>query len=523
MRLGVLGLVSAIAVVGSLVALRPSTASQPMASGFVFHDRNGNGVKDAGEPGLPGIKVSNQRDIVLTNRDGRWQLPHDDDTIFFVIKPRGWMTPVSDLQLPQFYYIHKPAGSPANFKFPGVKPTGPLPASIDFALRPQREPNKFQAIIFGDTQSRDQREVEYMKRDVIEQLVGAHSAAFGVTLGDIVFDDLNVFKGHNEAIAMLGIPWYNVLGNHDINYDAVVDEHSDETFESIYGPSYYSFDHGPTHFIVVDDVKWTGKTDTAAGKYVGGLGKEQMEFIRNDLALVPEDQLVVLMMHIPLVDVEDRAELYRLIEKRKYALSMSAHTHYQEHKFIGKEQGFFGTEPHHHFISVTVCGSWWTGSPDEQGIPHTTMRDGAPNGYSIFTFDGNRYSIEYRAARRPADHQMLIHAPEVVKPVDTRLTEVVVNVFSGNEKTVVEMRVNRTGEWRRMRKIAARDPEYVRTYERDKTLQAPYRGLSAPMESPHIWSGPLPNLAEGMHLVEVRAKDMFGKTFISSRTIRVEP
>jgi len=523
MRKAILAGVVLVGVGGWLVLGKPAIATQPVASGYVFHDRNKNGVRDAGEPGLPDVRVSNQRDIVTTDRNGRWQLPHDDDTIFFVIKPRGWMTPINELNLPRFFYIHKPAGSPANFKYPGVAPTGPLPSSIDFPLTPQREPDRFRAIIFGDTQSRNQTEVEYMKRDVIEQLVGKVDAAFGVTLGDIVFDNLGVFKGHNEAIAMLGIPWYNVLGNHDINYDAANDKHSDETFESIYGPSYYSFDHGPTHFIVVDDVKWIGKDGDVAGKYVGGLGKDQMEFIRNDLERVPEDQLVVLMMHIPLVDVEDRAELYRLIEKRKYALSMSAHTHYQEHKFLGKEQGFFGQEPHHHFISVTVCGSWWTGAPDETGVPHTTMRDGAPNGYSIFTFDGNQYSIEFRAARRPADHQMLIHAPEVIKPEDSRATEVMANVFAGNEKTVVEMRIDRTGEWTRMRRVSVPDPEYVRAHDRDKGLTSPFRPLSAPMASPHMWSGPLPVLTPGMHLIEVRAKDMFGKTSTASRTIRVEP
>ena len=42
------------------------------------------------------------------------------------------------------------------------------------------------------------------------------------------------------------------------------------------------------------------------------------------------------------------------------------------------------------------------GAPDERGIPHTTMRDGAPNGYSIFTFDGHKYDIEFRAAAPPA-------------------------------------------------------------------------------------------------------------------------
>ena len=95
----------------------------------------------------------------------------------------------------------------------------------------------------------------------------------------IVFDDLDVFEPLNQTIAMIGIPWYNVLGNHDINLDAKHDHHSDETFEQMFGPSYYSFDYGPAHFLVVDNIEWSG----VEAKYRGGLGPEQLEFIRTIL------------------------------------------------------------------------------------------------------------------------------------------------------------------------------------------------------------------------------------------------
>jgi hypothetical protein len=32
--------------------------------------------------------------------------------VVFVVKPSGWMTPVDENNLPQFSYVHKPAGSP---------------------------------------------------------------------------------------------------------------------------------------------------------------------------------------------------------------------------------------------------------------------------------------------------------------------------------------------------------------------------------------------------------------------------
>jgi hypothetical protein len=502
---------------------KESGGAVAIARGVVFEDADGDGKRGASERGLEGVKVSNGRGIVKTNAAGAYEIEVDDDTTIFVIKPRGWMTPVTDDQLPRFYYTHKPNGSPAT-KFAGVAPTGPLPESIDFALHKRDEPQIFKALLFGDTQPRDLKEVEYIAHDVVEQVIAekAHGAALGVTLGDVVFDDLSVFKPLAKTIGLIGIPWYNVIGNHDMNYDSPDDKHADETFESHFGPPYYSFDHGPVHFMVLDDVTWVGATGGEKGKYHGGLGKEQMEFIRNDLAMIPHDQLVVLMMHIPLTEVEDRAELFRLIEKRPFALSISAHTHFQEHRLITRADGWEGPEPHHHVVNVTVCGSWWEGSPDERGIPHATMRDGAPNGYSIVTFDGRQYAIEFRAARRPASYQMNIYAPEEMSAGESGV-QVLANVFAGSEKSIVEMRVGADAGWFAMKRVPLVDPDFQRMKDAEAgPVPPPGRALPNTMLSPHIWRAELPpSLAPGSHLIEVRTIDMFGKAYIDRRSIRV--
>ena len=114
-------------------ARSPANANKPHthAQGVFYHDVNGNRKRDPDEKGIPGIKVSNGTEIATTNADGKYETHVSDDTIVFVIKPRGWMTPINADKLPQFYYIHKPAGSPAQ-KFAGVPPTGLLPESIDF-------------------------------------------------------------------------------------------------------------------------------------------------------------------------------------------------------------------------------------------------------------------------------------------------------------------------------------------------------------------------------------------------------
>lgn len=496
---------------------------QQQATGFVFQDTNNNRKRDAGEPGLACVRVSNGRDIVTTDEYGQYQLPVTNDSILFVIKPQGWRTPLSKNLTPEFYYIHKPKGSPKS-KYAGVKPTGPLPASVDFPLYPQREPAQFRAVFFGDPQPRDQKEIDYIAHDVIEDLVGT-DASFGVTLGDILFDNLSLFQSQARGIALLGIPWYNVIGNHDINTDAPNDKLSDETFEREFGPAYYSFDYGTVHFVVIDNIEWTVKEKGKKGKYQGGLGKQQLEFIKNDLSQIPEDQLVVLMMHIPLIATKDRQDLYRLIEKRPFCMSISGHTHTHEHHFITKEDGWRGPKPHHHVINVTVSGSWWSGSPDERGIPHTVMADGAPNGYSLIRFDGKEYNLDFRAAGRPAKYQMNIIAPEEVSSDKTGETGIVVNVFNGSKRSKVEMSIGAKGSWVPMQYEQGIDPSFKKlSLEQNAVKEKSYRNMPKARKSTHLWHGKLPaGLKPGTHLIRVRTVELDGDRHQSGRVIRVLP
>jgi hypothetical protein len=524
--LATFALLATVTVLARSSAFQAGADPQPqMARGVVFIDANGNRQRDPDEKPLAGVKVSNGVDIVATDAEGKYALPVSDDAIVFVLKPRGYRTPLTKQNLPQFYYVHKPLGSPKT-KFPGVAATGPLPASIDFPLTPQEEPDQFKAVLFGDTQPRDKREVEFITHDIIEPLIGT-DAAFGVTLGDIVFDDLSVFEEMNQAVALIGIPWYNVIGNHDINYDARNRKQANETYERYFGPSYYSFDYGPTHFIVLDDIEWLYDDGTKKGKYVGGIGPEQLAFVRRDLELIPADQMVVLMMHIPIIGVRDRHDLYRLIEQRPFCLSISGHTHHHEHRFLKQADGWMGPEPHHHIINVTACGSWWTGQPDERGIPHTMMADGAPNGHSILTFTGKKYTLDYVPAGRPRDYQMQIHLPETIPVGKLAETPLLVNIFNSSEKSTAEVRVG-DGPWTPLVLSPQPDPGFVATREREASILAErpkaFRELPKPMLSPHLWSGPLPaTLAEGTHAAEVRTTDMSGRTFTARRLFRVVP
>lgn len=514
--------VSVVILLAALIAAAavwPAVAAPQYATGVVFHDVNRNGVRDAEEKGLPGVGVSNGRRCVKTDREGRYEVPVTDDTIVFVIKPRNWMTGLDANNIPRFYHIHKPSGSP-ELRFKGVSPTGPLPKSVDFPLYPRTEPDRFEVVFFGDTQLERQEHAHYLGHDIVEELAGT-TAAFGITLGDVIGDNLPLYSSLVPTMGLIGTPWYHVRGNHDSNYDAAPNQkHINETFERVFGPSHYSFDYGPVHFIVLDNAYF------GQGKgYIAYLGFDQMAFIRNDLAMVPKDQLVVLMMHIPIQQVRDRKALYELLKDRPHTFSLSAHTHTQIHRFIASDDGWAGAEPHHHLTCGTACGSWWSGAPDDVGLPHATMSDGTPNGYSIVTFDGNRYSVRYKVARRPADYQMNIYAPNEVASADLENTKVQVNVFAGSERSSVEMRVGAGGAWIPMGQVSAKDPNYLRLTEVEKGSDPlpGYKRLPGASNCSHLWEAALPkDTPAGTRFIEVRTTDMFGQTYSGRRVLTVK-
>ncbi|MEQ1821731.1 MAG: calcineurin-like phosphoesterase family protein [Fimbriimonadaceae bacterium] len=501
----------------SLEGFATDSTGQRFAEGYVFH---GSGARKQGQKGIAGVGVSNGRDVVKTDRNGYWRLPVTDDTILFVIKPSGWQVPMGTSNLPNYYYIHKPKGSP-EFKYPGVAPTGSLPQSIDFGLMPHKESDRFKMVLFGDPQPRSQEEIDYMTHDIIEQLaleVAEQKPVFGLSLGDEMFDVLSLYENQNSVISTLGLPWYNTVGNHDMNYDALDDSTSTETFQRVFGPTYYAFNYGKVHFIVLDDVIWHGKD--AAG-YHGEITERQLEFVKNDLAHVPLDRLVVVAMHIPLPDVKNKEALLALIQNRPHTFSLSAHTHVQANLFLGEKDGWKGSGTHHHLNHATVCGSWWDGSPDERGIPHATMADGAPNGYSIVEFIGNKYKVNFRAASRPASDQMAIWIPNEVARAGLGATEVIVNVYAGSERSKVFIKVGDVSF--ALENFEGQDPYYLEL----KKLEAgpavpPGRKLPAAAKTKHLWKGKLPaTLAKGAHSVEIQTTDMYGQTFSERRILHV--
>ncbi len=515
-------------VLGIFLSGTCSLFAQQTVSGVVFEDANENGKKDRREKGIAEVAVTNGRQVVLTDEKGKYELPVGEDAIISVIKPSGFKIGKNENNLPQFFYIHKPNGSP-DLKFKGVEPTGKLPKSVDFSLISSEEKEDFTALIFGDPQPYTQQEVDYFADGIVAEVEGIENVPFGLSLGDLVGNDLDLFNPYIKAVKNVGIPWYNLLGNHDINFDVENDTLSDETYEAHFGPANYAFNYGKVHFLVLDDVLYPDPRD---GKgYWGGFREDQFQFIQNDLKYVPKDHLIVVALHIPLSEPdgrdtfrdEDRERLFQLLKDFPNTLSLSAHTHIQRQDFFGKEEGWQQDEPHHHYNIGTTSGDWYSGKLDEKNVPISTMRDGTPKGYAFINFDGNEYSIDYKVAGKPANYQMEVFAPKVVAKGRRTKAGIYANFFMGTEGDEVLYRID-DGEWKEMRYMEEYDPSYIEmVYEWDSTEELmPGRRSSNPIRSEHLWRGSIPTKLEtGEHDIEIKATDMFGKTHTTKSSYRL--
>jgi len=530
--------------VSNLPSSIKAEVGEDQAKGFVYHDENNNRQRDASEPGIPGVAVSNGTDIVHTNEEGAWELPVSDDAVIFVVKPKDWMTPVNEDFLPQFYYLHKPNGYPDNYIYKATEPTGPLPPEINFPLYPENASSNFKIVVFGDPQPYDITQVDFVAEDIVTELIGRTDLEFGITMGDIVGDDLELFSPINQAVAKIGIPWHNVLGNHDVNYMAPNDKMSSATYESVFGPATYAFVYGDVHFIVVDDV--IHEAEVGSRSYTGGLRPDQFEFVENYLNTVSKDDLIVISMHIPLEQhgdsfrQSDQKRLFDLLKDFPHTLSISAHTHIQENKFFHKDStDWQREEPHHHFNVGTTSGSWWNGMRNELDVPHTMMRDGTPNGYSFISFKGAEYVIDWKVAGSPMDHQMNIHVPRGIISGSSDTTLLTANFFNGSEQSELSYRINGS-EWKPMKRVLKVDPFYENLDKRWQRFKAikfseqwdadttvdlpPISGseLPRPMKSSHLWEANIgTDWPAGRHLIEVQAKDRYGRTFRAYHMMRV--
>jgi hypothetical protein len=437
------------------------------------------GRVSAGGKGVPRAVVSDGLSSTPTDAGGEFELASDRRARYlFVSLPSGYRIPEDEFGLARIYRpleLDSADEAVAEFR---------LEASDSSA-------EDHRVLVFGDTQIRttdEAGELDQAMKDVDRK------AAFGVTCGDLVHDAMELFPRYRSAVAGLGLPFFQVVGNHDLD-PARGSVRGTATFETYFGPDHYSFNVGGVHYVVLDDVFWLGDG------YVGFLGEDQLSWLASDLAPVGPGSTVVVFAHVPFLstasertggkiakregEVTNRDRLFEILSRFRAHL-VTAHTHESEHVI---HDGV-----HEHVVS-TVCGAWWSGP---------ICWDGTPNGYHVYEVRSGELSWSFRPTGL-GDRQLRVYAPGADP---AKAGEIVANVWNWDPQWKVFWYEDgvRRGEMTRARGL---DPMAV----------ALYQGTDRPRKSAD-WVEPVPT----DHLffarpsggsVSVEVTDRFGRTFAS--------
>ncbi|MBC3538597.1 calcineurin-like phosphoesterase C-terminal domain-containing protein [Rufibacter sediminis] len=453
------------------------------------------GKVQAGGKGIPGVVVTDGLNLVTTDKAGKYTLESNATAEFvYITVPWGYEIP-QEKGVARFY---QPI------------PVGKSSFTADFTLQKlSQDDTKHNFVVWADPQminKKDAEELVNTSAPDLKKLVdgyGKDTLFHGIGCGDLVWDKFELFEDYQKAVEISGIPFFQVIGNHDMDLTARTDDGSANTFKKLFGPTYYSFNRGEVHYVVLDDVFFIG----TAKRYIGYLTEKQLQWLEQDLAFVKPGSTVVVSVHIPVNSgekrranlkdeslggvVSNRKELYRLLKPFK-AHIMSGHTHVCEKVMEGD------IIEHTH---GAVCGAWWTG-------PICT--DGSPSGYGVYEVDGSELKWYYKSVGHPREHQVRLYPKGSVKD---RPDEIVANVWNWDPawKVIWFEDGVRKGE---MKQETGLDPLSVQLHA-GPNLPAKHKFVDPTLTDHLFWAKP----SAGAKQIKIEVTDRFGQVYTAAQTV----
>lgn len=434
-------------------------------------DRKISGKVTSNGKGLAGVVISDGFNVVQTDKAGDYTIEVNALAKFV------WLSTPSGYEFKTESYLAKHyenLSDGANLNFDLI------------ALKQKDDKHNF--IIWADPQVKNKKDVEKMMttsvpdtQKIIKSL--GNVPVHGICVGDIVWDNHELFADYNEAVAKMGIPFFQALGNHDMDYRLGGDETSDQTFQKQYGPTYYSFNRGKAHYIVLDDVRYLG----TERDYDGFVSQAQLDWMTKDLKYVAKDALVIISLHIPVNSgVKNKDDFFKVISGFTNVHIMSGHTHYNRNMITNN------VFEHNH---GTVCGAWWTGPVCE---------DGTPSGYGVYEVDGTKLKWYYQSTGLDRKQQVRIYVDEL-----TNQKRLIANVWNHDPNWKVEYFLDgkAMGEMEQQKGF---DPLSVQLYKGDKLPLG--RTFPEPRMTDHLF---IAHFAPSVKKVKVVATDRFGEKFIA--------
>ena len=328
-------------------------------------------VKCAGTP-VSGVTVTDGHSFTESGADGTFTLDADDDALFIsIVTPSGYLAPMEQ-DIPQFF-----------------RPYAASTKRYDFELRPWPATGEvYELLAIGDPQPKTAAHFDRLRTEIIPELQRATAlgkqrgtAQAALLLGDIVWDSPELFAGVREQFASLGIPVYGVIGNHDHDRNKYTDREATENYRNHFGPTYYAFDMGRTHYIVLDDIVYHG-----AKKYDEQIDSLQLAWAAEYARRLPAGSRVCVAMHAPAMKawkgnqvMESAARLMDAFAGHELHF-ITGHTHVNSNYDIRE-----GVVEHN---VAQICGNLWY---------DPINKDGTPKGYQLFREGGGAFSGKYRS------------------------------------------------------------------------------------------------------------------------------
>ena len=258
-----------------------------------------------GKP-LAGVVVSDGVRVTQTDTEGMYTLDSDKELGYvFISIPSGYMTAADACAIPQFFArTAKPAGQSERH---------------DFTLTPV-DNTRHTVIAATDHHLADRESLDVTQftaeggfiDDVKAVAAATASPVYSICMGDMSWDEY----WHKRNFMLPGFrrlyerytfpcPVFNAMGNHDNDPYCASDEAASAAFRREIGPTYYSFNLGQLHYVVLDNIVYvnTGGREGAIGKldYEVRIDDRQLAWLRADLATVADKSApLIIVMHAQL-------------------------------------------------------------------------------------------------------------------------------------------------------------------------------------------------------------------------------
>lgn len=384
-------------------------------------------VSDTNGKPIQSVVVTDGFNFSQTDGQGRYDLDSDPSQSRFVY-----------LSVPADYEISHTRGIPDLFyqELDKAKETG----IHNFTLTKRKQPlDAFVFLAISDPQMMNDEQMRRFREETVADLKQTidrfnGKEVYGMALGDITGDRMDLYTPYKEAISVLGIPMFSVIGNHDhdLRYPALSNQtipeasYAERIYEDHFGPYNYSVNIGGAHIVTLKDIDYyKGK------KYDERFGKQQLEWLKKDLSYVKPGTLVFINVHAPVFNKTDKgggnaedAETLKEILAPYNAHIFAGHTHFYENNQVTPTL-------YEHNIGA-ACGAWWAGHVN---------RCGAPNGYLVVEVNGNTATWRYKATGQEPEYQFRVYQPGEFKSQPDYL---VVNVWDWDPTYQVKWSENGT-------------------------------------------------------------------------------